>query len=40
MKKKPEFKVTSPYQPPAGDQPKAIEVLTKSILDGNRYQLL
>ena len=39
MKKKPEFKVNAPYQP-AGDQPKAIEVLTKSILDGNRYQTL
>ena len=33
------FTVKSPYQP-AGDQPKAIEVLTKSILDGNRYQTL
>ena len=33
MKKKPDFTVTSPYQP-ADDQPKAIEVLTKSILDG------
>jgi len=33
MKKKPEFKFSSPYQP-AGDQPKAIKVLTKSILDG------
>ena len=32
MKKKPEFKFSSPYQP-AGDQPKAIKVLTKSILD-------
>ncbi len=39
MNKKPEFKVTSPYQP-AGDQPEAIKVLTKSILDGNRYQTL
>ena len=39
MKKKPNFEVKSPYQP-AGDQPKAIEVLTKSILDGNRYQTL
>ncbi len=39
MKKKPNFKVESSYQP-AGDQPKAIEVLTKSILDGNRYQTL
>jgi len=39
MKKKPEFVVTSPYQP-AGDQPEAIKVLTKSILDGNRIRLL
>jgi len=39
MKKEPNFKVVSPYQP-AGDQPKAIEVLSKSILDGNRYQTL
>jgi len=39
MKKKPEFTVVSPYKP-AGDQPKAIEVLSKSILDGNRYQTL
>lgn len=39
MKKKPVFTVKSPYQP-AGDQPKAIEVLSKSILDGNRYQTL
>ena len=39
MKKKLNFEVKSPYQP-AGDQPKAIEVLTKSILDGNRYQTL
>jgi len=39
MKKKPDFTVTSPYQP-AGDQPKAIEKLSKSILDGNRYQTL
>lgn len=39
MKNKPDFKVVSPFQP-AGDQPKAIEVLTKSILDGNRYQTL
>lgn len=39
MKNKPNFKVTSPYLP-AGDQPKAIEKLTKSILDGNRYQTL
>jgi len=39
MKQKPEFKVESPYEP-AGDQLKVIEVLTKSILDGNRYQTL
>jgi excinuclease ABC subunit B len=39
MKKKPEFIVKSPYQP-AGDQPKAIEKLSKSILDTNRYQTL
>ncbi|WP_373069732.1 excinuclease ABC subunit UvrB [Sulfurimonas sp.] len=39
MKKQAEFKVVSDYEP-AGDQPKAIEVLSKSILDGNRYQTL
>jgi excinuclease ABC subunit B len=39
MKKKAEFKVVSPYEP-AGDQPKAIEVLSESILKGNRYQTL
>jgi len=39
MKKKPEFKVTSPYQP-AGDQPTAIKTLSDSILKGNRYQAL
>jgi len=39
MKKKAEFKVVSPYQP-AGDQPQAIEKLSKSILEGNRYQTL
>jgi len=33
------FKVKSPYKP-AGDQPQAIEKLSKSILDGNRYQTL
>jgi len=37
--KKTEFKVHSPYQP-AGDQPQAIETLSKSVLDGNRYQTL
>ena len=39
MKKDINFEVVSPYKP-AGDQPKAIEVLSKSILDGNRYQTL
>ena len=39
MKKKAKFKVESPYQP-AGDQPKAIKTLSKSILDENRYQTL
>ena len=39
MKKKPNFTVTSPYQP-AGDQPTAIKELTDSILKGNRYQTL
>ena len=39
MKKQPNFIVKSPYKP-AGDQPKAIETLSKSILDGNRYQTL
>jgi len=39
MKKKPEFKVESPYEP-AGDQPKAIATLSESILKGNRYQTL
>ena len=39
MKKDANFKVSSPYQP-AGDQPKAIETLSRSILDGNRYQTL
>ena len=39
MKKKPEFKVESPYQP-TGDQPQAIEQLSKSIQEGNRYQTL
>ena len=39
MKKEALFKVESPYQP-AGDQPQAIEKLSKSILDGNRYQTL
>jgi len=39
MKKDINFEVVSPYKP-AGDQPKAIEKLSKSILDGNRYQTL
>jgi excinuclease ABC subunit B len=33
------FEVQSPYQP-AGDQPQAIEILSNSILEGNRYQTL
>ncbi len=39
MKTKQNFKLKSPYLP-AGDQPQAIQTLTKSILDGNRYQTL
>lgn len=39
MKKKPEFKVESPYKP-AGDQLTAIATLSDSILKGNRYQTL
>ena len=39
MKKDIKFEVVSPYEP-AGDQPQAIEKLSKSILDGNRYQTL
>jgi len=39
MKKKPVFKVESPYEP-AGDQPRAIATLSESILKGNRYQTL
>ncbi len=39
MKKKSNFEAISPYKP-AGDQPKAIEKLSKSILEGNRYQTL
>ncbi len=34
-----DFKMVSEYEP-AGDQPKAIEALTKSLDDGNRYQTL
>ncbi|MCF6331439.1 MAG: excinuclease ABC subunit UvrB [Sulfurimonas sp.] len=39
MKKETTFKVDTPYEP-AGDQPKAIKVLSDSILKGNRYQTL
>lgn len=39
MNKKNTFQVVSDYEP-AGDQPKAIEVLSSSILKGNRYQTL
>ena len=35
----PTFTVNSPYAP-AGDQPKAIEILSKSINQGNQYQTL
>ncbi len=35
----PTFTVNSPYQP-AGDQPQAIERLSKSINEGNQYQTL
>jgi len=35
----PNFKVNSPYAP-SGDQPQAIEILSRSILKGNRYQTL
>ena len=35
----PNFTVTSPYEP-SGDQPLAIEQLSKSIEDGNQYQTL
>jgi excinuclease ABC subunit B len=38
MKNKAEFKVVSPYEP-AGDQPLAIEKLSKSILDRNHCQI-
>ncbi len=34
-----EFKVSSPYRP-SGDQPEAIEKLSRSIIEGNRYQTL
>ncbi|MDD2567849.1 MAG: excinuclease ABC subunit UvrB [Thiovulaceae bacterium] len=39
MKKSTTFQVISNFQP-AGDQPQAIEVLSNSILQGNRYQTL
>ncbi len=39
MKKDINFEVVSPYKP-AGDQPQAIEKLSQSILEGNRYQTL
>ena len=39
MKKSSTFQVVSNFQP-AGDQPQAIEVLSNSILQGNRYQTL
>ncbi len=35
----PKFKLSSQYQP-AGDQPRAIEELSNSIISGNRYQTL
>ncbi len=35
----PEFKVHSPFQP-AGDQPEAIEALTRGLAEGDRYQTL
>ncbi len=35
----PKFTVSSPYQP-SGDQPEAIELLSKSILADNQYQTL
>ena len=35
----PNFTVSSPYQP-SGDQPRAIETISNSILKGNRYQTL
>ncbi len=33
------FKAQTPYEP-SGDQPQAIQALSQSILDGNRYQTL
>ncbi|MBH0276094.1 hypothetical protein I6846_09555, partial [Helicobacter pylori] len=37
--KMPLFDLKSPY-PPAGDQPQAIESLTKSLKNNNHYQTL
>ena len=34
-----EFKIESPFEP-AGDQPQAIEALTKGFLEGNQFQTL
>ncbi|OON95434.1 MAG: excinuclease ABC subunit B [Epulopiscium sp. Nele67-Bin005] len=34
-----QFQIKAPYQP-MGDQPQAIEALSKSITDGNKYQTL
>ncbi|MCD6433324.1 MAG: excinuclease ABC subunit UvrB [Sulfurimonas sp.] len=39
MKKEINFKAQTPFEP-AGDQPKAIQELSDSILKGNRYQTL
>ncbi len=39
MNKEIKFQVISDYEP-AGDQPKAIEILSNSIIQGNRYQAL
>ena len=39
MEKEKIFKISSAYEP-AGDQPQAIETLTASIKNGNRYQTL
>ena len=39
MKNEINFTANTPYEP-AGDQPKAIEKLSASILKGNRYQTL
>jgi excinuclease ABC subunit B len=35
----PPFKTSDAYQP-TGDQPQAIEILTKSLGEGERYQTL